>query len=131
MVAYSFNRMFVDPLVSKRKIGTIRAERKRHARIGEEVQCYQGMRTKSCRLIGRATCTDVARITLCFDDDDPEFEGVIVPGLPALGGLDEFARCDGFDDWAALRGFWRREHPGLDQFEGIWIIWNDTFRSAL
>ena len=66
--------------VAGTKGGTIRAARKRsyyqkpgahrpagHARVGEELQLYTGMRTKHCRLIARKTCVAVEPITLVFD----------------------------------------------------------------
>lgn len=79
MVAYSFRQRFVAPIqvglgtiehipgteyAPKRQ--TIRANRKRHARPGEELQLYCGMRTKGCFLIGRARCTSVSGVRLQF-----------------------------------------------------------------
>lgn len=49
MVAYSFHRMFAPDVEAMIKRQTVRAHRKRHARIGEPVQLYTGMRTKQCR----------------------------------------------------------------------------------
>jgi hypothetical protein len=43
MVAYSFNPIFVGPILAGTKRQTIRAERKRHARPGEAMQLYTGM----------------------------------------------------------------------------------------
>tara|TARA_R110002096_G_scaffold172484_10_gene346217 strand:+ start:719 stop:1081 length:363 start_codon:yes stop_codon:yes gene_type:complete len=40
---------FADDVTAGRKNFTIRADRKRHARPGEPVQLYTGMRTRSCR----------------------------------------------------------------------------------
>lgn len=125
MVAYSFKRRFVDPIRAGTKRQTIRADRKRHARAGEELQLYSGMRTRECELIGRAICEDVVPITLLFNDQDPEAEGVILPGFGFPGGLEGFARADGFDSWAALKQFWRDNHPGVDEFTGVLITWGD------
>ena len=49
MVAYNFIKQFADDVAAGRKNFTIRERRKRHARKGENVQVYTGMRTKSCR----------------------------------------------------------------------------------
>lgn len=38
MVAYSFRKRFGPPILAGTKAQTIRADRKRHARPGEEVQ---------------------------------------------------------------------------------------------
>lgn len=84
MPAYSYKRRFVAPiwvglgLPIKPVIGlviaagveirpkrqTIRADRARHARPGEIVQHYCGMRTKSCFKIGEGRCTFASPIKL-------------------------------------------------------------------
>ncbi|MEJ0016825.1 MAG: ASCH domain-containing protein [Acetobacteraceae bacterium] len=46
MVAYSFKRDFAAPILAGIKRQTIRADRRRHARPGEVLQLYTGMRTK-------------------------------------------------------------------------------------
>lgn len=129
MVAYSFNRMFIQPLITKRKIGTIRADRKRHARVGEEVQLYHGMRTKSCTLIGRADCQAVYPIWLNFAADQVHVaDSELGSGhVRQIENIDAFAQGDGFNDWPHMRTFWE----GVLHFYGRWIIWNDTIRSAL
>ncbi|MBY6243877.1 ASCH domain-containing protein [Methylosinus sp. Sm6] len=58
MVAYSFQKRFAEPIVERRKRQTIRGNRKRHARLGEPMQLYVGMRTKHCRkIIHDPVCT--------------------------------------------------------------------------
>jgi len=122
MVAYSFQRRFVAPILAGTKCQTIRADRRRHARPGEALQLYTGMRTKHCRLIARASCIEIVPVTLLFSDD-PDDEGVMLPGFGHPGGLDGFARDDGFVDWSDLRAFWREQHPAIDAFTGVLIRW--------
>lgn len=147
MVAYSCKKRFVNPIrvglgiqvhhepgdahvyVPKRQ--TIRADRKRHARPGEELQLYCGMRTKGCFLIGRARCTEVRSIVLTFG----KLSGVSIGGLTnhdgsrerethyAGGGLDEFATKDGFQNWLDMVRFWNEEHGSLLVFTGVLIEW--------
>ncbi len=117
MVAYSFQRRFVVPIRSGIKRQTIRADRKRHARAGEDLQLYTGMRTKKCELIAYAVCRDVLPVTLVLDRD-----AVLVPDV-AFANLDHFAMLDGFADWADLKAFWREHHPGVDEFTGVLIRW--------
>ena len=77
MVAYSFRPRFIEPILGGRKRQTIRAiGRRRHARPGDPLQLYAGMRTRNCRLIGRAICIDVVEVGLRFAEDE-DFEGVI------------------------------------------------------
>lgn len=133
MTAYSFKRRFVAPiqvglgLVERidgteyqPKRQTIRSDRKRHARPGEELQLYCGMRTKQCFLIGRATCTHIKKVTINLAQsrihvDYDNFIGAVQ--------LNEFARRDGFFGWDEMAQFWRDEHPGIDNFVGVLIMW--------
>ena len=123
MVAYSFKQRFAAPIRERIKIHTMRNDRKRHARIGEELQLYTGMRTKQCRLIGIATCADVQPVRL--DLRRP---------LVAIGNrepirkthdLHRFAISDGFDSLAELLEFWEEEHARVDTWEGVIVFWKD------
>lgn len=130
MVAYSFKQRFVAPILAGTKRQTVRGARKRHARPGEAVQIYTGMRTKHCRLIGRATCLDVLPITFMFSNGEGSQDDLILcAGLDHLGDLDAFARADGFANWAELCAFWRKNHPGVDEFHGVLIRWGDLERA--
>jgi hypothetical protein len=123
MVAYSFKRQFVAPIKAGTKAQTIRADRKRHAREGEALQLYTGMRTRACQLIGRAVCAGVQPITI----DARDRPVIVLPDreLRPLAGIDDFARLDGFEDWQAMRRFWEEYHPGSSTFSGVLITWRD------
>lgn len=116
MVAYSFQPRFVAPILLGIKQQTIRGDRKRHARPGDQLQLFTGMRTRQCRRIGTATCSMVERVHLD-----------LVNHLVTVGDfyrverteLDEWARKDGFRDWIAMRAFWSPQ----DGFEGWLIRW--------
>lgn len=126
MVAYSCKRQFEGSICSGTKRHTIRGERKRHARKGEILQLYTGMRTRQCRLIGTARCTDIRPITIIFDDTDPRAERVIIAGIRLDDDLDNFARSDGFGSWLELKAFWRANHPRIsNQFDGVIISWDN------
>lgn len=147
MVAYSFKKQFVDPI----KVGlgvhpsairgviagapkihpkrqTIRAiGKRRHARQGEILQLYYGMRTKQCTSIGVARCTSVESIamkigknSLCIlmDGDDDNIGTAIVGGH-----IHDFAREDGFANGEEMLAFWQKEHPGVTDFKGVIIKW--------
>lgn len=126
MVAYSFKTRFVDPILSGRKQQTVRAVgRRRHAWQGERLQLYTGMRTKACRLIGRATCNIVEDIRLRFGRSS----GVWLGNVSILEvDRDVFAHADGFRDWAELAAFWEIEHPRAyaeGVFNGVMIAWRE------
>lgn len=121
MVAYSFKPQFVEPILVRTKRQTIRADRKRHARPGEELQLYTGMRTKHCKLIGRATCIGPEPIKLLFYG-----YGAIEIGarrITSPNALNGFARDDGFADWDEMKAFWFDVHRVVDEFNGILIRW--------
>jgi hypothetical protein len=120
MVAYSFKSMFAPKILDGTKRQTIRADRKRHVRPGEELQLYTGMRTRQCRLIARVTCEELARVRLMFED-----MLVFINGDVAFEprDVDVFARRDGFEDWPSMRWFWQTEHGAINEFEGVLITW--------
>lgn len=151
MVAYSFDRRFAPAIVAGLKRQTIRALRKRHARPGERLQLYTGMRSRDCRLLrDDVVCTRLDEITIDLralaDVDDPADAamlervarrpalGVVVNGMPvAMAARDAFAARDGFDGWmleidqplspwAAMVLFWMATH-GPGRFDGVIISW--------
>lgn len=133
MVAYSFKRRFVEPIRvglglppsveafaagmdafgnvgrPQPKRQTIRAiGKRRHARAGETLQLYTAMRTRQCRKIGEALCTEVVPIEIFVGERDM----TIRSGKDRIiGGLvDSFARLDGFATAADMHAFWLAEH---------------------
>lgn len=126
MVAYSFKAQFVEPIRTRRKQQTIRADRggrSRHARPGEALQLYTAMRTKHCELIGRAICSAVAPILIRFDQ--PRL--YVYPAIVARTDrqLDHFAQLDGFTCWRSMCEFWKAAHGTLADFRGTIIYWQD------
>lgn len=132
MVAYSFKPRFVGAILSGTKRQTIRADRKRHARVGEEIQLYTGMRTRQCQSIGRAICESVVPIRLDLSLKRGEID--LPDRLVCMQqDLDAFARMDGFSDWWEMRGFWLEEHDTAGPWSGILIRWTGltTLRGAV
>ncbi len=127
MVAYNFQPQFELPIIALAKCGTIRADRKRHARPGEVLQLYTGMRTKKCRLIATARCSGNDRIRLSFEHqvivigEYPNRRRLVAIDEKTLAPLDEFARGDGFADFQDMSRFWG---PKLSDFDGRWIQWH-------
>jgi hypothetical protein len=138
MVAYNFQKRFVDPIrvglsmipltfdcPPKRQ--TIRAARAHHAKPGDLLQLYCGMRTKKCFLIGRARCSHVKFIKLDFGAASHH---PITIDRHATPVPDEFAQSDGFNDFAKMHEFWLDNHPEaftengmMGLFEGVLILW--------
>ncbi len=134
MVAYSFKPRFVVPIRAglgidappsvRPKRQTIRAVgKRRHARPGEQLQLYQGMRTRECFLIGRAKCKSVHLIQI--DTRSLSNFGVRLDGGNWLRERDllQFVQDDGFDDDADMLAFWNKEHPNETLFDGVCVRW--------
>ncbi|WP_420578822.1 hypothetical protein [Oceaniradius stylonematis] len=131
MVAYNFQTRFAPMVEDGRKTQTIRADRKRHARAGEPVQLYTGMRTAACRKLR---------------DPDPEClmckpirikaRTISIGDLAATGAkllwrpdeLERFAMADGFDSHADMIA-WFDETHGLP-FAGWLIGWAPSTQAA-
>ena len=130
MVAYSFQPEFVDPIRAGTKCQTIRADRKRHARAGEQLQLYRGMRTRGCFLIGRAVCLSAQPIRIMISDEEAlrHFHTIELPmqdkRIRWRSDLDDFAVQDGFSHWPAMQKFWREHHPEVTTFFGVLIRWH-------
>lgn len=129
MVAYSFNTAFVDRVASGTKRQTIRLPRKRHARPGEEIQLYHGMRTRHCRLLGKSTVESVHEIRIDLVEQTITIDDAIV--INEIDELDAFALSDGFDGlrgriepWEHMHRWWCMIHPG-EVFAGVLIKWGD------
>lgn len=123
MVAYSFQKQFVEPILDGTKRHTIRANRfgrSRHARPGEALQLYYGMRTKHCRKIADATCATVLPILIYRPSG--LILGVNIDGV-AVQDLEAFARSDGFESLAAMSQFWTAKHGHGSSHETI-VTWH-------
>lgn len=122
MAAYSIQPMFVPHVLTGRKRNTIRAVgRRKHAVPGKPIQIYRGMRTKHCRLVLESLCRSVRGITIDWRDAD--FPSVYIDGIGRVTDLESFAHGDGFDSLAAMRKFWRENHPDAPLFRGYIIEW--------
>lgn len=138
MVAYSFKPLFAPQIVAGLKRQTVRGRRPRHARPGELVQIYQGMRTRHCvKLIPDPACTLVLPVVISFDAAGTDVDWLEIDGCALnRAALEEFAVKDGFSpDHIDLGGstalenfvrFWNASHGKLAQFEGELIQWEPT-----
>lgn len=116
MVAYNFQKRFAEAVARGEKTQTIRAPRKtRHAKAGELIQLYTGMRTRGCRKL-RDPDPICTKSTYCAIRD----EGVTLGNHPTTD-IDEFARLDGFADFNDMKAWFEAAH-GLP-FIGQLIMW--------
>jgi hypothetical protein len=122
MVAYSFHPRFVEPIRQGYKCQTIRGPRLRHARPGELIQLYSGLRTaRAAKIMADPHCLEVMPVSIAFRPDGA-IERIMAGGHPALD-LDAFALRDGFRDADEMAAFWRAQHGMLFRFDGVLIEW--------
>ena len=129
MPALNFKKQFAAAVQSGKKRQTIRQPRKDgrpHAKVGDQITLYTGMRTKGCRKLGVATCTDVQSVKIGEAEFGTSFLDIDGQRL-SINERCQFAQDDGFgpNPASALFGFNRffRDHYGFP-FEGVLIKWS-------
>lgn len=115
MVAYNFQKQFAAAVQGGDKTQTIRAVRKRHAMVGERLQLYTGMRTKSCCKLVMPDPTCSANKRVLISSLGASVDRQIVEDL------DAFAQQDGFENYHQMLKFFDETH-GLP-FVGRLIEW--------
>ena len=132
MVAYSFQKQFVAEIQAGKKHQTIRAHRKnnRHARVGERLQLYSGLRTKNCRKLfdKDPICNAVDDVEI-YIKENGQIEQIVLNGRNLTSiEIEEFAKADGFmpaDSLTArdaMSAFFLSYH-GTGIFKGSVIKW--------
>ena len=114
MVAINFSPQFAGPVEGGEKRQTIR--RKARCKPGDALQLYTGMRTKGCRKLRDAICSEVMPVSITRGT--LEVDGcVLMSGTAAA-----FARADGFRDYDEMWNWFfgrYKEH----KFSGYVIRW--------
>jgi hypothetical protein len=114
MVAINFSSQFADAVAAGRKTQTIRQTAR--ARAGDALQLYTGQRTKDCRKLADAVCVDCTYVGL-------RASGVTLGDTKRFpGDIDDFARQDGFEDYASMWK-WFSERYKTNSFTGHIIRW--------
>jgi hypothetical protein len=137
MVAYSFKKYFAPQIETSFKRQTIRADRARHARPGEAIQLYVGMRTRHCTKIRPdVICESISPVR--FEFECGTISRIVVQDRELTEvEMEEFARQDGFapehfNEPSGYRGntalenmdtFWIDNH-GEAPFIGVLIRWS-------
>lgn len=117
MPAYNFQKQFVPMILDGSKAQTIRRRRKHPTKAGDTLYLYTGLRTKDCRLIGKAICTKVVKPVVIY----PFFFFIKINGqLLSTNQMTRLARNDGFRSWVGFFQFFQRyEEKTLLDFEII------------
>lgn len=120
MVAYSFKKQFADKIRSGEKRHTIRRNgRRRHARPGEMLQLYTGMRTKQCKkIMADQQCELVVPVAIQVAASG--IESIKLGGEP-VDDMEEFAKSDGFEDLESMSAFWLEFH-GVGLFDNASMV---------
>lgn len=131
MPALNFKKQFAAAVEHGEKTQTVRAHRKDgrpHCKVGDTISLYTGMRTKTCRLLGRATVKRIDQVRI--EPTQMFINGRLLPSAiyhRDCGQTDnEFAENDGFDSFMDMSRWFEDVH-GLP-FEGVVIHWNENIR---
>ena len=116
MVAYNYQREFVEDLLAGRKTSTLRMRgKKRHARPGEMVDHWHGLRTKQACKLGTAMCETAEPCTLAVYGasffqltyieriDDGRSPDRRYPAMPAIALMEAFPNVYQMREWFLLR----------------------------
>ena len=128
MPALNFKAQFAEAVEHGTKRQTVRAPRKDgrpHAKVGDTLKLYTGMRSKACRLLGQATVTSLCQVRI--EACEMFVNGKRLPSAIYDRSCEqtdnEFAEADGFDRFMDMADWFRDTH-GLP-FEGTVIRWSD------
>ncbi|MBD2107408.1 hypothetical protein [Nodosilinea sp. FACHB-13] len=117
MVAYNFKPQFAGPVERGEKTQTIRRTgKRRHARPGDTLQLYTGMRTKSCRLLALVKCSNTWAIEI-RPDGRVYLDGEL---LNDVDQVQQLVQDDGFGDIPEFLWFFC---PASEHFKGVLIKW--------
>lgn len=124
VVAYNFKSRWADDVAEGRKRGTIRADgKRRHARPGEALQLYTGMRTRACRKLVEPDpiCRDSIPVRLDRGLSERRIVVTYAGQEMEREALEALARGDGFATAAEMLDWFVATH-GLP-FSGRHITW--------
>lgn len=129
MVAYSFKKQFADIVESGKKLHTIRAPRKNgHAKPGQNLQLYTGMRTKVCRKLVAVDpiCWDVFDIKI-----DAETQLIWINNSKLSPDQDwQLIKGDGFNRTEDFWEFFKEPVEGMSLICWVRIEWLKVFRET-
>lgn len=121
MAAYNFQKQFVPMIESGAKCSTIRQRRKNGylPRTGDVLRLYNGMRTKSCKLIREVAVVDVVPISIHTGNGCAD---VIYNGTRLVDGqVRELAVSDGFKDVGEFAEFFHSKYgPDVQAYVIRW-----------
>lgn len=120
MPLLGFKKVYEPLIISGKKKQTIRQTRKSPIKPGDKLFMYVGLRTKHCRKIGEAICSEIGKIQI---QEMTAWVFTKTLGWQSIRLLDQFAQNDGFDNWKKMRDFFKKQY-GFP-FKGILIKWSD------
>lgn len=106
MVAFNFSPEFADDIAARRKRQTLRTTPR--AKAGDLLQLYTGQRTKACRKLVEEDPVCIRTAVIYLHEDRLHFNGY----RQAQQSSDEYARFDGFKDYADMRAWFLKKYNG-------------------
>lgn len=117
MPILNFKKQFAGLVETGTKRQTIRATRKHPIKVGDKLYLYTGLRTKQCRKLREATCTEIKNISIYAKN------GLVRVNAHYLSPAEKqkLAESDGFAEAYEFFEFFKTVH-GLP-FHGQIIKW--------
>jgi hypothetical protein len=128
MIVLMYQPRFAPPIKSGIKRHTIRPERKRPIKVGDELshRMWEDKAYRSPQVeIATGVCTAVFQIKIEADAiyiGRPDFP----LGWAQVGDLDEFAASDGFENWADMLAYFTSPGAYGLPFTGVLIQWEES-----
>lgn len=116
MVAFNFSPQFAPLVEARTKLQTIR--RGNRVKVGDRLQLYTGQRTKNCRKLVTPDPICIVNTYVGLRERDVTIGDV----RNAPRDFDDFARADGFPDYAAMWKWFSERYETLS-FTGRLIRW--------
>lgn len=116
MVAFNFQKQFVEPIEAGIKDGTIRD--KLRCKAGDKLQLYYGQRTKYCRKISDAVCVSTWEVlvtdqdVMCMEITPAKNNKAKIKMYFGIEAREQIAKEEGFTCWEHMRD-WFKENKGL------------------
>ena len=118
MPVLNFKKQFADSVENGIKRQSIRPVRKNAINVGDNIYLYTGQRTKACRFLGTAKCTET--FSIAIKQEKSKLPIVIIAN--STESIEDIAKKDGFNSVEDFLAFFRNQYG--NEFFGLVIRWS-------
>lgn len=118
MPVLNFKAQFANAVENGSKRQSIRPVRKNAINVGDMIYLYTGQRTKACRFLGTAKCTET--FSIAIKQERGKLPIVIIAN--SIESVAEIAKKDGFNSVEDFLAFFKNQYG--NEFFGLVIRWS-------